>query len=353
MNATALICKQCGATIHIVENVGKLVCQSCGTEYIIDNLEGEKILKEFFFENPFKGVDRILDEDLKSIHDRMEIYNDYKNSYNELVSIEESNSYKYGYWILRLRSYTEDFKHNYDSFAPFDEINNCVEQHTRFSEFTKAEEECICEYYERSMPLLLARMDVLLRENESEEKELKKLVKEKERLTKEIDSKQYLIRSEESITENTKKEHPKLYLWKTLSIVFTSVFGALALVCLITIVLIPLGIMLSLVAIGFGISIPIIHSTVDALETAYNLRIVGQIHQIRKRIADIEKNVYSCKNDCVKSFYELLNTKRVFSVLKNVLEGYHGESFTTEEFNRTELLLRLTYALKKYSLKSV
>ena len=79
MDATAIVCKQCGSAIPVIENVGKLICPSCGTEYILDNENGEKILKEFHFENPFVGVKRIIDPDLADMQERMEMYQDYSN----------------------------------------------------------------------------------------------------------------------------------------------------------------------------------------------------------------------------------------------------------------------------------
>ena len=339
MEATAIVCKQCGATIPVLENVGKLICPSCGTEYILDNENGEKILKEFHFENPFIGVDRIIDPDLSDIQQRMEMYHEYPNIYNELVKNQEAHSYKYGYWPLRLRAFTEDFRRNFDRYKPFEEINNCVEEHSRLSEFTLDEEDCIAGYYNRNLPILEARANQLTEENTSAENELRRLRSEEVKLQDEIRKLEQLISTPEAIKMNSKKENHTVYLWHTLCIVFTIVFPIVGLLCLFTIILIPLGILLLLATIASGIGINLLSKTIVVLERAYEIRISGQIMQIKQRIFDLKKNMNTCKEVCVKSFFEYKHTMAMHIIIQNVLKSFYEKEKMVKELAEKNKLL--------------
>ncbi|MCR5847748.1 MAG: hypothetical protein K6G75_06475 [Lachnospiraceae bacterium] len=325
MDATAIVCKQCGASIPVLENVGKLVCPSCGTEYILDNENGEKILKEFHFENPFIGVDRIIDPDLANIQERMEMYKEYSNIYNELVKDKEEHSYKYGYWTLRLRAFTEDFRKNFDRYKPFEEVNACVEEHSRLSEFTNAEEDCLAGYYGRNLPILEARVSELKEENESAEKELKKLKSEEVKLQDESRRLSGLIATPDKIKENAKAENPGVYLWYKLCIIFTIAFPIVGIICLITIILIPLGILLILLTIASGIGIKLLSNAIVVVEKAYETKIQGQILQLKTRQNDLLKNINTCKDVCVKSFFEYKHTVSMTNIIQAVLKKFYSE----------------------------
>ncbi len=322
MEATAIVCKQCGAAIPVVENVGKLICPSCGTEYILDNENGEKILKEFHFENPFIGVDRIIDSELSELQERMEMYRDYPAIYNELVKAKEEHSYKYGYWTLRLRAFTEDFRKNFDRYKPFEEINSCVEEHSRLSEFTHDEEDCIAGYYKRNLPILEARVDQLKEENTSAENELRRLKSEEVKLQGESNRLEGLISTPERIKENTKKENPKVYRWHTLCIVFTIVFPILGLLCLISILLIPLGILLLIATVAPAIGIKVLSNTIVVMEKAYEAKIRGQITQIKQRQYDLKTNMGTIKDVCVRSFFEYKHTLAMFKIITELINKF-------------------------------
>lgn len=331
MDATAIVCKQCGAAIPVVENVGKLICQSCGTEYILDNEHGEKILKEFHFENPFIGVERIIDPDLANLQEHMEMYQDYSNIYNELLKDQEIHSYKYGYWTLRLRAYTEDFNKNFDRYKPFEEINACIEEHSRLSEFTKDEEDCLAGYYNRNLPILEARVAELKEENTSAENELRRLKSEEFKLQDESRKLEELIATPEIIKANTKKENKTVYLWQKLCTVFTIVFPIVGVLCLFTILLIPLGILLIMATIASGIGIKVLSNTIVVLEKAYEMKIRGQITQIKQRQNDLLKNTNTCKEAAVRSFFEYKHSLAMFNVIKALLEKFFSKEKELEE----------------------
>ena len=325
MDATAIVCKQCGSAIPVIENVGKLVCPSCGTEYILDNENGEKILKEFHFENPFVGVKRIIDPDLADMQERMEMYQDYSNIYNELVRDKEMHSYKYGYWTLRLRAYTEDFKKNYDRYKPFEEINACVEEHSKLSEFTEPEEDCIAGYYNRNLPILDARISQLKEENTSFENELKKLKSEEGKLESEEYRLSGLICTPENVTFNTKAENPNIYLWYKLSLIFAIVFPILGVINSITLILLPVGVILILAGIAAIVARNLLPKTIVVLEQAYVVKIKAQIMQLHQRQNDLAKNMITCKEGCLKSFFEYKHTLAMYDIISAVLEKFFAD----------------------------
>ncbi len=322
MDATAIVCKQCGSAIPVIENVGKLICPSCGTEYILDNENGEKILKEFHFENPFVGVKRIIDPDLATIQERMEMYEDYSNIYNELVRDKENHSYKYGYWTLRLRAYTEDFKKNYDRYKPFEEINACVEEHSKLSEFTEPEEDCLAGYYNRNLPILNARITQLKEENTSYESELKKLKSEEVKLKDEDNRLSGLICTPEAVSRNTQAENPNVYLWYKLSLIFAIVLPILGVLNCITLVLIPVGVILLLAGIAAIVARNLLPKAIVVLEQAYVAKIKAQILQLHQRQADLTKNIATCKEGCLKSFFEYKHTLAMYDIISEVLKRF-------------------------------
>lgn len=322
MDATAIVCKQCGSAIPVIENVGKLICPSCGTEYILDNENGEKILKEFHFENPFVGVKRIIDPDLADMQERMEMYQDYSNIYNELVRDREMHSYKYGYWTLRLRAYTEDFKKNYDRYKPFEEINACVEEHSKLSEFTEPEEDCIAGYYNRNLPILDARISQLKEENTSFENELKRLKSEEGKLESEEYRLSGLISTPENVTFNTKAENPNIYLWYKLSLIFAIVFPILGVINSITLILLPVGVILILAGIAAIVARNLLPKAIVVLEQAYVAKIKAQILQLHQRQADLTKNIATCKEGCLKSFFEYKHTLAMYDIISEVLKRF-------------------------------
>ena len=322
MDATAIVCKQCGSAIPVIENVGKLVCPSCGTEYILDNENGEKILKEFHFENPFVGVKRIIDPDLADMQERMEMYQDYSNIYNELVRDRETHSYKYGYWTLRLRAYTEDFKKNYDRYKPFEEINACVEEHSKLSEFTEPEEDCIAGYYNRNLPILDARISQLKEENTSFENELKKLKSEEVKLKDEDNRLSGLICNPEAVSRNTQAENPNVYLWYKLSLIFAIVFPILGVINSITLILLPVGVILILAGIAAIVARNLLPKAIVVLEQAYVAKIKAQILQLHQRQADLTKNIATCKEGCLKSFFEYKHTLAMYDIISEVLKRF-------------------------------
>ena len=329
MEATAIICKRCGTTIEVIENTGKLVCQSCGTEYILNNESGEKILTEFHFDNPFTGLQRIIDENLIEIQSRMEAYNDYKSIHNELVQVEDDNTYKYGYWILRLRSFTHDFKQNFNNFIPFIEVFDCIINHLTFSEFTKEENKCITEYFERNIPILQAKIDSLKAGNLSAEESIIKLLPEKNKLSQKEIALKELIATPQAIEQNTRKENPKIYVWYyiiiiacAISIAISHISIILSFIFLITLVGIALfaifyavSCIFSIIGISLGITIYILARICEGLEIKYKNRIKSQIDQIRKRIQDIDKNITQCKEICIKTFYEWKNNLRIINLI--------------------------------------
>ncbi|MBR6382993.1 MAG: hypothetical protein IKS56_03315 [Lachnospiraceae bacterium] len=322
MDATAIVCKQCGSRIPVVENVGKLICPSCGTEYILDNVEGEKILKEFHFENPFVGVQRIIDPDLAAIQERMEMYQDYANIYTELVRDEEAHSYKYGYWTLRLRAFTGDFKWNFDRYQPFEEINACVEEHSKLSEFTEPEEDCLAGYYNRNLPILEARLSQLKEENESFENELKKLKSEETKLTDEVSKLSGLIATPEQVSKNSQLENPDVYLWfKITSIASIAAPIAGGVLC-VTIVLIPLGLLVVLAGVGANVARHFLGQSIVVIEQAYAVKIKAQIMQLRQRQADLGKNMNTLKEGCLKSFFEYKHTLAMYDIINRVLKKF-------------------------------
>lgn len=325
MDATAIVCKQCGSAIPVIENVGKLVCPSCGTEYILDNENGEKILKEFHFENPFVGVKRIIDPDLADMQERMEMYQDYSNIYTELVRDREMHSYKYGYWTLRLRAYTEDFKKNYDRYKPFEEINACVEEHSKLSEFTEPEEDCIAGYYNRNLPILDARISQLKEENTSFENELKRLKSEEGKLESEEYRLSGLISTPENVTFNTKAENPNIYLWYKLSLIFAIVFPILGVINSITLILLPVGVILMLAGIAAIVARNLLPKTIVVLEQAYVVKIKAQIMQLHQRQNDLAKNMITCKEGCLKSFFEYKHTLAMYDIISAVLEKFFAD----------------------------
>ena len=322
MDATAIVCKQCGSAIPVIENVGKLICPSCGTEYILDNENGEKILKEFHFENPFVGVKRIIDPDLATIQEHMEMYEDYSNIYNELVRDKENHSYKYGYWTLRLRAYTEDFKKNYDRYKPFEEINACVEEHSKLSEFTEPEEDCLAGYYNRNLPILNARITQLKEENTSYEKELKKLKSEEVKLKDEDNRLSGLICTPEAVSRNTQAENPNIYLWYKLSLIFAIVLPILGVLNCITLVLIPVGVILLLAGIAAIVARNLLPKAIVVLEQAYLAKIKAQQLQLHQRQADLSKNIATCKEGCLKSFFEYKHTVAMYDIISGVLQKF-------------------------------
>ena len=322
MDATAIVCKQCGSRIPVVENVGKLICPSCGTEYILDNAEGEKILKEFHFENPFVGVQRIIDPDLAAIQERMEMYQDYSNIYTELVRDEEAHSYKYGYWTLRLRAFTGDFKWNFDRYQPFEEINACVEEHSKLSEFTEPEEDCLAGYYNRNLPILNARITQLKEENTSYENELKKLKSEEVKLKDEDNRLSGLICTPEAVSRNTQAENPNVYLWYKLSLIFAIVFPILGVLNCITLVLLPVGIILILAGIAAIVARNLLPKAIVVLEQAYLAKIKAQQLQLHQRQADLSKNIATCKEGCLKSFFEYKHTVAMYDIISGVLQKF-------------------------------
>ena len=321
MDATAIVCKQCGAHIPVIENVGKLVCPSCGTEYILSNEQGERILTEFYFENPFVGVTRDTAPELVDIQQQMEMYNNYSEVYNRLVKEQDIHSYKYGYWILRLRSFTEDFHKNFDRYKPFVEINNCILEQSRLSYFTKEEEECIAGYYERNIPILEARVDQLERENKSAEGELKRLVYEKDNLGKEIEVLEKLIESPETITENTKKESSTPYVMKIVCIISTVVLGLVGFFLLIVVI----GLLFIVLAIISGVLIFVFDKAIKAAEARYVLKVKGQIAQIEKRQRDLESDIYPCKENTLRSFYEYKCTLEMYGIIEDTLERFNSD----------------------------
>ena len=325
MDATAIVCKQCGSAIPVIENVGKLVCPSCGTEYILDNENGEKILKEFHFENPFVGVKRIIDPDMADMQERMEMYQDYSNIYNELVRDKEMHSYKYGYWTLRLRAYTEDFKKNYDRYKPFEEINACVEEHSKLSEFTEPEEDCIAGYYNRNLPILDARISQLKEENESFENELKKLKSEEVKLENENAKLDGLISTPETVSRNTQAENPTVYLWFKITSVLSIACPIVGGVICITIVLIPLGLLIVAAGIGANVARNLLSKTIVVLEQAYVVKIKAQIMQLHQRQNDLAKNMITCKEGCLKSFFEYKHTLAMYDIISAVLEKFFAD----------------------------
>ena len=325
MDATAIVCKQCGSAIPVIENVGKLICPSCGTEYILDNENGEKILKEFHFENPFVGVKRIIDPDLADMQERMEMYQDYSNTYTELVRDQEMHSYKYGYWTLRLRAYTEDFKKNYDRYKPFEEINACVEEHSKLSEFTEPEEDCIAGYYNRNLPILDARISQLKEENTSFENELKKLKSEEGKLESEEYRLSGLISTPENVTFNTKAENPNIYLWYKLSLIFAIVFPILGVINSITLILLPVGVILILAGIAAIVARNLLPKAIVVLEQAYVAKIKAQIMQLHQRQNDLAKNMITCKEGCLKSFFEYKHTLAMYDIISAVLEKFFAD----------------------------
>ena len=322
MDATAIVCKQCGSRIPVIENVGKLICPSCGTEYILDNEEGEKILKEFHFDNPFVGVQRIIDPDLAAIQERMEMYQDYMNTYNELVRDKETHSYKYGYWTLRLRAFTDDFRRNFNRYKPFEEINACVEEHSKLSEFTEAEEDCLAGYYNRNLPILEARISQLKEENTSFENELKKLKSEEVKLKDENARLNSLIATPEQISKNSQLENPEVYLWfKITSIASIAAPIAGGVLC-ITIVLIPLGFLIVLAGVAANIARHFLAQSIVVLEQAYSVKIRAQIMQLHQRQADLAKNMTTVKEGCVKSFFEYKHTLAMYDIINRVLKKF-------------------------------
>lgn len=325
MDATAIVCKQCGSRIPVIENVGKLICPSCGTEYILDNEDGEKILKEFHFENPFVGVQRIIDPDLASIQERMEMYQDYSNIYNELVRDREAHSYKYGYWTLRLRAFTGDFKWNFDRYQPFEEINACVEEHSKLSEFTEPEEDCLAGYYNRNLPILEARISQLKEENTSFENELKKLKSEETKLKDENTRLNGLIATPETVSRNSQLENPNIYLWFKITAVCSIACPIVGALICITIVLIPLGLLIIAAGIAANITRNLLSKSIVVLEQAYVVKIKAQIMQLHQRQTDLAKNIITVKEGCLKSFFEYKHTLAMYDIISAVLKKFFDD----------------------------
>jgi len=321
MDAIAIVCKQCGSKIPVLENKGKLICPSCSTEYILDTVEGEKILNEFHFENPFIKLERNLDSNLQEICDFMDVYHDYGLAYNNLLKIAESDTYRYGYWILRIRAYTEDFKKIFDNYKPFEEIFDCIKEHLRLSVFEEKELDCLEEYFSRNKKILMARCSVLKEESLSAENEIFKLSTEKHKVEFEISKLSDLISTGENITANTKKEHPNIYLFFKIAIIISSIFAGLFDVFAISIVLIPGLLILILPIIVLLTTIFFVKHTIEVYEFAFVTKINKLLPPLYKRSNEIKNLIIEYKTTCVKCLYEFKCTLKVLDYnLKRVCE---------------------------------
>ena len=101
------------------------------TEYILNNENGQKILTEIHFENPF--IVRIVDSDLNEIKEYLELGGDYTQVFKKLISTKAANAHKFGYWTLRLRAYTEDFQKIFNDYKDFDEVFLCINEHLKLN----------------------------------------------------------------------------------------------------------------------------------------------------------------------------------------------------------------------------
>jgi len=300
--ATALICERCGASLPVDENRGKIVCPSCMTEYILNNENGQKILKEIHFDNPF--FIRLVDASLCDIKDYIDLNQDQFTAYKKLVSIEKTSSQKSGYWVLRLRAYTEDFNKIFTDYNAYDEIIRCIKEHVRLYPFEEEEIYFIDDFFERNRHALNERIKELKKQCDASEKEIIKLNTEEHKLDEDIKNLYLLLDNSKAIRENTKKENPNTYLWHTLCIVGTIVFGLPVIPFIITLILIPLALICIIIQIASGVFIYILHQKKIELEDEYKTRAIQQASKLESIREENRKKFNKLREKCVKDYYE-------------------------------------------------
>lgn len=309
--ATALICERCGASLPIVENLGKMVCPSCMTEYILNNENGQKILTEIHFENPF--IVRIVDPDLNEIKEYLELGGDYTRIFKKLISTKAANAHKFGYWTLRLRAYTEDFQKIFNDYKDFDEVFLCINEHLKLYSFEEDEKDYIDKFFQKSRYAFDDRLSELKAESEKAEKKIIELKAEEQNLINNIKFLYSIINNPKSIRNNTKKENESVYKGHTVCIISTIVLGVLVILTGITIILIPLALLNFVMQLVTGILIYVLYDKERKLEEEYVMRTCQQISKLESRKNFIKDSFTKNREICVKCFYEYKQIKRVIS----------------------------------------
>ena len=58
------------------------------------------------------------------------------------------------------------------------------------------------------------------------------------------------------------------------------------------------------------------------MEQAYVAKIKAQILQLHQRQADLTKNIATCKEGCLKSFFEYKHTLAMYDIISGVLQKF-------------------------------
>lgn len=309
--ATALICERCGASLPISETRGKVVCQSCLTEYILNNDNGKKILKEIHFDNPF--LDRLVDSELCDLKDYIDFGKDNSTAYKKLVSMQKNNSQKSGYWILRLRAYTDDFKKVNSDYKFFDEVFKCLKEHIKLYPFEEDEMIFVDDYFERNNHALNARLNEIKTECENFEKRLKKCKSEEKELNVNLNNLLVFKDKPKEIKKKIKKDNPKVYLWHGLFIAGTIVFGITIIPLVISIFLIPLAILFFMMQITCGVGISVCYSMKKRLEDDFRNWVDSQTKKVEYQLSENKKSIFVLKEYYVKDFYEYKKITEIVS----------------------------------------
>ena len=61
------------------------------------------------------------------------------------------------------------------------------------------------------------------------------------------------------------------------------------------------------------------------LEQAYVAKIKAQIMQLHQRQNDLAKNMITCKEGCLKSFFEYKHTLAMYDIISAVLEKFFAD----------------------------